>query len=92
MNMDQKIIKELQDIKKALVNVVTKDDLRQELLKYPSKDDLNIALEKLREDIAEDTSDVIRGFIESTDERKAERSDVKSLDKRVTKIERKLSL
>ncbi len=55
MNMDQKILNELQSIKKILATVVTKadaknfitkDDLKNELATYPNKDDLRQELAK----------------------------------------------
>src|SRR5256885_4129727 len=38
--MDQKILNQLEEIRTALINVVTKDDLRSELSKYATKADL----------------------------------------------------
>jgi len=72
--------------------MVTKNDLKRKLSNYLTKNDLNIALVKLREDIAEDTADIICGFIETIDKRKDERKDIDRLDKRVTQIEKKLAL
>jgi hypothetical protein len=85
--MDQKILKELQDIKKALANVVTKDEAKN----IVTVDYLDSTLEKLRVDIAKDTGGVIQDFIVSVDEKKATKEDISDLDKRVTKIERKFA-
>ncbi len=66
-------------ISKALTNVATKDDLKN----FATKDDLkNMATQ-----IIEDLSDVITGLIESVDEKKADKSEVELIKKRVEKIE-----
>ena len=75
MNLLQKILDEIREIKQDMV----------------TKDDLEISLAKLREDIAKDTGDVINGFIEAVDERKAERKDLYQLEKRISGIETKLA-
>src|SRR5258708_35477345 len=100
--MDKKTIKQLQKLldqalinfatkddlknfatKDDLKNLVTKDDLKQELAKYPTKDDLKNSFEKQSEDFGE----VVSELFTKTDEKKADRTDVDHLDKRVTRIE-----
>jgi ABC-type enterochelin transport system substrate-binding protein len=58
------------------------------LAKMVTKDDLKSGFEKQAEDFGE----IVSALFTSADEKKADRTDVEALDKRVTKIERKLAL
>lgn len=73
--MDQKAIKKLEKLlQKALVNVATKDDLKQ-----------------LKADLIEEIKESEGFSIGSADRNKADRSSVEALEKRDTRIERKLT-
>lgn len=102
--MDQKLLKQLLDeihsIKKALANVVTKNDVKNFLTKndtknfltkadaknFATKDDINAMGKRLTKEIREAEAFAII----TADKHKAEKTVVDDLEKRVTKIERKL--
>jgi hypothetical protein len=85
--MDQKILKQLEQLQKTFTfietNMFTKDDMRLELAKYPTKNDLKNVFEKQ----AEDFDEIVNVLFVSTDKRKADKKAVVELDKRVTQIE-----
>ena len=68
-------------------NFATKDDLKH----LVTKDYLVEAFKKQREAISEDFGEVINALFEEEDKRKADRTDVEALNKRVTLIERKFA-
>jgi hypothetical protein len=101
--MDQKTAKQFEEIlKKALANVLTKDDTKSFLTKddaknFLTKDDAkNFAtkddLRKLKADLIEEIKESEAFIVGSADRNKADKSVVEGLEKRVTKIERKLTL
>jgi len=83
--MDQNILKELHEIKKVLNNVVTKNDASN----FVTKNDMVSMEKRLTEKI--DRLDQMQMDIFATVQKiKADRVDVKELEIRVEKIERKL--
>ncbi len=103
--MDQKILKQLEEIRKTLTNLVTKDEARNfatkdDLKNFATKDDLKdlvtIAyldeqLKKQSQYICEDLGEVINKLITETDKVKANKSDVQILETRVENLERKVT-
>ena len=75
--MDQKILKELQKIKRILGNVVTKAELEQ-------------SLQKQTEVIYTDIGEVVNSLFVETDKLKADKKDFLILERRVDNIEQKL--
>lgn len=69
------------------------DELLQKRLKsFATKDDLKQELDALRHDIKLDIDDALADIIASADHAKADRKDVENLDKRITRIEKRLAL
>jgi len=95
--MDQKTLKQLEILIKklldnAMINVATKDNLKN----FATKDDLkNFAtkddLKQLKADLIEEIKDSEGFIVGSVDKHKADKAGVQELDKRVTRIERKLA-
>jgi hypothetical protein len=83
MYMDQKILKELQEIKKSLTNVVTKEEAKF----FATKNDL-VAMENR---LTKEIKDVEINVTVSADKNKAEKADLEKLERRVDKIEQKLA-
>lgn len=73
--------------KKDLNSFATKDDLRKELSKYATKDELRKVLEALKKELIEHSDQLFADLFESTDKRKADKTQVKQLEKRVVRLE-----
>ena len=90
--MDQKILNQLLEeiltMKKALANVVTKNDAKS----FATKNDLENLEQRLHAKIKYDIDNAVIQIGDIVDKRKADRSEVAQVDKRVTKIERKLAI
>jgi hypothetical protein len=92
--MDQKTLKQLEKLiqkllNQSMLNVATKDDLKN----FATKDDfkqLKADLKQLKADLIEEIKDSEGFIVGSVDKHKADKVVVEELDKRVTKIERKL--
>jgi len=82
--MDNQTLTQLENIiKKALTHVATNEDLK----KFATKDDLI----KLREDITDDITKVVKGFAETLDEKKANKTAVHLLRDKLEQVERKVT-
>lgn len=75
-------------LKKRLKNFATKGDLKRELGKYATKDDVI----KLRKDIKEDIDQAFTDVFQAADKNKAEKADLISLQGRVKRIENHLDI
>lgn len=84
MNMDQTTIKQLERLIQKL--------LAQTLVNVTTKDDLAKLEQQLHAKIKYDIDNTVIQIGGIVDKRKADKTDIEDLDKRVTKIERKLAL
>ncbi len=90
--MDHKTLKQLETLiqkllDKALINVATKDDLKD----FATKNDLDVLENRLHAKIKYDVDNAVVQIAGIVNKRKADRTDIEALDKRVTLIERKLT-
>lgn len=90
--MIKQLFEEIRSIKKALANVVTKEEAKHlatkdDLKNFATKDDLK----KLKDDLIEEIKESEGFIVSSVDKNKADKGVVDVLDKRVTRIERKLT-
>lgn len=93
--MDQLILRKLENLEQAIALMaavmVTKDYFRNELGNYATKAEITELLQNQSEDIHNDLVNTFTALFNETDEKKADRPEVQVLERRVTKIERKIN-
>lgn len=93
--MDKNLLQQIEQIiKNALKGFATKDDLKNLSTKDDLRNlekDLTKKMDTQREDIVKEISDNINGLMESVDRKKASQEDLDDLDRRVDRLERKVS-